>query len=144
MVPRTLPDHLGGTETVPIYKPFLYWGAQNWTSHSKLICALMSVKKNGVITSLDLLATGCLIQPRKPLASPTARAHCWLMFSPLPIRIPRSFSAASQSVRPYSVNPQPVPMQGLVQPRCRTSHLAFVESMRFLLDDSSNLSAPGW
>lgn len=57
----------------------------------------MSVKKNGVITSLDLLATGCLIQPRKPLASshcqgsllayvqPTAHQNPQIIFSSIPV-----------------------------------------------------------
>jgi len=44
-----------------------------------------------MITSPDLLATLCLMQPRISLAFFVARAHCWLPFSWVSTRIPMSF-----------------------------------------------------
>ncbi|GAB0193852.1 mitochondrial enolase superfamily member 1 [Grus japonensis] len=43
----------------------LYWGAQNWTQLSR--CGLTSAEQMERITSLNLLAMLCLIQPRIPL-----------------------------------------------------------------------------
>lgn len=43
----------------------------------------MSMKKNGITTPFDLLATDLLVQPSNLLVSPTATAHCWLVFSAL-------------------------------------------------------------
>lgn len=50
----------------------------------------------GRITSLDPLAMLLLAQPKKPVSSSATRAHCWLMFSSAPTRIPRSCSADAQ------------------------------------------------
>ncbi|KAK4829473.1 hypothetical protein QYF61_004763 [Mycteria americana] len=44
-------------------------------------------------TSLDVLVTLCLIQPRRRLTSFAAKVHCWLMFNLVSTRIPQSFSA---------------------------------------------------
>ena len=45
------------------------------------------------ITSLDLLAMLCLMQPRRLLVFLAAKVHCWLMVNLVSIRSPRSFSA---------------------------------------------------
>ena len=42
---------------------------------------LIRAEQKGRITSLDLLARLCLVQPRMPLDFFAARAHCWLMFN---------------------------------------------------------------
>jgi len=56
-----------------------------------LRCGLTSAEYRGTITSLLLLATLFLIQARMPLAFLATWAHCWLMFSWLSTRSPRSF-----------------------------------------------------
>ena len=69
-------------------------GAQNWTQYSR--GGLTSAEWRGRLTSLDLLATLLLMQPRQLLAAFAARAHCWLMASLLSTR---SFSAKLRSIQ---------------------------------------------
>ena len=59
----------------------LYWGAQNWTQHSR--CGLPSAEQRGRITSRHLLTILCLMQPRILLDCFAVRAHRWLS-SPSP------------------------------------------------------------
>lgn len=49
-----------------MFMPLLYWGAQNWTYHSK--CGITSSEQREKILSLDLLAVLCLMQHRLWLA----------------------------------------------------------------------------
>lgn len=56
------------------------------------ICLARGEQREG-ITSLDLLVTFCLIQPRRHLTSFAARVHCWFMFSLVSTRTPQVFSA---------------------------------------------------
>ena len=51
-----------------MFVSLLYWGARNWTQCSR--CGLPS----------QLLAKLSLIQSRIPLATFTAKTHCWIMF----------------------------------------------------------------
>lgn len=69
----------------------LYRGIQNQTQHST--CGLTSAEYRGKPTSLDLLATHCLLKPRTPSDFFAARAHSWLMFKLASTRMPRSCSA---------------------------------------------------
>lgn len=57
--------------------PLLYWGIQNWTQHTR--CSLTRAEKRRRITSLELLATLCLMQLRMPSA---LLAVCRFMPSP--------------------------------------------------------------
>lgn len=56
----------------------LHWTAQKGTQHSRCVSA-HSGEWRGTTTSLDLLASLCLIQPRTLLAVFALRLHCWLM-----------------------------------------------------------------
>ena len=69
---------------------FLYWGGQKYPQHSR--CGLTSAEQRGRITSLDLMATLPLMQPRIPLAFLVARAHCWLTLNLVSTKSPSSFS----------------------------------------------------
>jgi len=51
------------------------------------------------------------MQPRILLAVFVAREHCWLMFSPVFTRAPRSFSVRLLSVQ-YALVPGDVPAKG--------------------------------
>jgi len=68
---------------------FFYWGALNWTQYSK--CGLNSAEQKGNITSLNLLATLFLTQP-KTVVFFAASAYCLLMFNPLSTETCMSFS----------------------------------------------------
>lgn len=59
----------------------LHHRAQNRTQYSR--CGLSSAKQRDWITSVDLLAICCLMQPRIPVTF-AVRAHHWLMFSQEP------------------------------------------------------------
>ena len=61
----------------------------------------------GIITSHDLLAMCLVIQPRMLLPSFAARAHCWLMFSLLPVS-PAAQPAGLQPVLLHRVFPSQV------------------------------------
>jgi len=56
-----------------------------------------SARQGGITASEDLLATALLIKPRMQLAF-IARAHCSLVFSLLPTRMPMSFSTERLSI----------------------------------------------
>ena len=57
----------------------LNWGAKNWTQCS--ICSFTSLEYRGRITSLDLLAILCLMQPPQQ-----QRARGWLMSTSVFVR----------------------------------------------------------
>ncbi|KAK4810782.1 hypothetical protein QYF61_008754, partial [Mycteria americana] len=113
-------------------------GAQNWIQSSR--CSLTSAEERGRITSLDLLAILCLMQPRIPLAL-AARAHCWLMFNLVSTRTPRSFSARLLS---SWVAPSIYWCLGLFLPKCRTWHFPWLNCMRFLSAHFSSLLRSLW
>ncbi|XP_068782109.1 uncharacterized protein [Struthio camelus] len=112
----------------------LHWGAQHWTQDSR--CGLIRAEERGRITSLDLLATLCLMHPRRPLAFLAARAHCCLMLN-LSTRTPRSFSAELLSSRSA---PSLDWCLGFFLPTCRTLPLPWWNFMRFLSAQLSSLS----
>lgn len=62
------------------------------TGHSTQMC-LTRAEERGRMTSTDLLALLCLIQPRKLLAFFDMRTHCWLIGNSSPTRTSRFFSA---------------------------------------------------
>ena len=66
---------------------------------------LTSAEQKGSITSLDLLATVCLLQPRMMVAFFTARVICWFKVSLLPAENPQVIfcRAAFQPVSPQHV-----------------------------------------
>jgi len=105
----------------------LYWGAPRWTLHSR--CALSSSEPRGRTTSLDLLATLLLVQPRAPLALFASRTHCWLMFNSPSTRAPRSLTA--ELLLNWSA-PSMYWCVGLLLPRCRTLHFPLLKCMKFL------------
>lgn len=74
-----LPGQLGGIcwTCSSTSLSFLYWTGQNWTQYSRY--GLTSAKWRGRTTSLALLATLLVMQPRTWLAAFDARAHCWSM-----------------------------------------------------------------
>lgn len=80
--------------------PLFYWGAQNWTQHSR--CGLPSSEQRGRIPSLDLLVTLLLMQPRISVAFFTARPCCWHMLNSMPNRIPGAFLSCYFLARPSS------------------------------------------
>ena len=55
---------------------FLHWGPQAWTQYSR--CGPTRAEQRGTITSLTLLATPLLMQPRIKLAFWARSALCWL------------------------------------------------------------------
>lgn len=87
-------------------KPWLPWGPIPWTHYSLPLfflcraqnctdcsrCHGTSAKQKEMISSLDLLTTLLLVQPRMFL-SPFAVRHCLLVFKSLFIKTPRYFSA---------------------------------------------------
>ena len=104
---------------------FLWWGAQNWTQHSR--CSLTSTEYRGTITALLLLATPYLIPARMPLAFLATWAHCWLMLAGCQPTPPGPFPPASSP----ATLPQPCCIaRGCCDPRagpgtwpcCWTSH----------------------
>ena len=89
---------------------------------------LTRAKQRGTITSLALLATPLLMEPRILLAFQAASAHCWLMSSFLSTRTPKSFSARLLS---RTSSPSFYKYLGLPQPKCSTLHLALLNLIRF-------------
>ena len=71
----------------------------NWTQYSRW--GLTSACR-GRINALVPLSTLFLIQARMPLAALATRAHCWLIFSQLSVRTPRSLSVRQLSSWPAS------------------------------------------
>lgn len=90
---------------------------------------------------MNLLPVLLLVQPRMLLAFLAARADCWLMFSLLSTKIPRSFSTA---LLPSCLVPSLYYCQGLFLPICRASHLSLLNFPRFLLAHSSSLFRSLW
>lgn len=105
----------------------LSWGAQNWTQHSR--CGLTRSEWRGRITSLELLATLFLMNPRTPLAFLATRKYCWLMDSLLFTRTPRSYSTELLSSRsaPASAGDWGYSSPG----KCRTLHLLLLNFRKF-------------
>ena len=76
-----------------------YWGLHIWTQYSRW--GLTSAEQKGRITSLHLLATLLLMQPRIQLAFWTARAHRWLMSNLPSTSTPMFFlQVCTQSLQP--------------------------------------------
>ena len=107
-------DLLQQLRTLPVL------GAPAWIQYFRWV--LIRAEQRGTITSLALLATPLLMQPRILLAFQAARAHCWLMTSFSSIRTPTFFSlelvSMSSSLSLYSIQ------LGLPQPKCNTLHLS--------------------
>lgn len=59
-------------------KSLLYWGIPICTQYCS--CDFITAEERGGVTSLDLLATFLLMQPKMMLASFTSTTHWWLMF----------------------------------------------------------------
>lgn len=87
----------------------------------------------GMITSLYLLATILLMQPRIPAPAFAARAHCWSVSNLVFTRTPWLFSAQLPSS-------QADVRMGLLLPRCRT----LLNCVRFLSAHCSSLSQSFW
>ena len=97
---------------------------------------LTSAEQRGGVTSPDLLAVLCLMQPRRSLAAFGTRAHCCLVVNLVPTRTPRAFSA--KLFRSWSA-PSMYWCMDLFLPRCRTLHFPSLNFMRFLSAHSSSL-----
>ena len=81
------------------------------------------------ITSVSLLATLFLMQPRMLLALLAARMHYWLVFNLVSTRTRRSiFTKLLSSLS----SPSMYWCLGLFLPRCRTVHFPLLNFMRFL------------
>ncbi|KAK4831337.1 hypothetical protein QYF61_017468 [Mycteria americana] len=83
---------------------FLCWGPQSGMQYS-VGWGLMRAGYRGRITSLDLLVTLLLMQPRIWLAFWAASAHCWLMLSFSSTNTPKSFSSGRAALNPFSAQP---------------------------------------
>lgn len=68
------PDHLSSLQFVNIHLILGSGGNQNWTLHSQ--CHLTGVQQGEKVTSLILLASLLLTQPRTVFVFLTAKAHC--------------------------------------------------------------------
>ncbi|KAK4832076.1 hypothetical protein QYF61_020632 [Mycteria americana] len=108
---------------------FLCRGLQSWTQYWRW--GLTRVGCRDRITSLDLLATLLLMQPRIWLAFWAASTHCQLMSSFSSTSTPKSSSAGLLSI-PSSPS------------LCRTLHLALLNLMRFTRARFSSLSRSLW
>ena len=78
-----LEQHLGAA--------WRHWGAQTWAQHCRH--GLTSTEQRGRVTSLQLLAMLCPVQPRVPLSVFVKRAPCWLLFSLVSTGTSGAFSA---------------------------------------------------
>lgn len=67
---------------------FLNWGAQNWVRYSRH--GLIRAEQSGRISSLILLATVFLINPRTSLSFLATRPRCWIMVNMFSNRTPCS------------------------------------------------------
>lgn len=83
-----------------------------------------------------------LTQPRRLLLFRSARACCWLMFTSLSAKTPRSLSAEHQLLS-YSV-PSLYHFGDFFLSRCRHLHLSLLNFIIFLLHHSSILSRSLW
>lgn len=59
----------------------LYWGAKNWTQNSRLWTQNTSAQWRGRITTLNLLTTLFVMQPKISSTFFVVRVHCWMMWS---------------------------------------------------------------
>ena len=118
---------------------FSCWGLQKWTQYSRW--GLMRAEWRGRTTSLNLLVTLLLMQPRIQLACWAARTHWQLMLNFSSIDTPKSFS--SELLSSHSL---PNLYLCLVFPfsRCRTLHLALLNFMRLAWAHLSSLSRSLW
>ena len=71
-----------------------YWGAQHLTWHSR--CGFFSAEQRGRITSLDLLTTFSLMQPRRPVSPKHAAGSCSAWCPPDPQVLFRQAAGANQ------------------------------------------------
>jgi len=88
------------------------------------MCGLTGAEQIGRITSLYLLATLALMQPRTPLAFYITSARCWLMFNLVSIKTPRAFSA---KLLPKLDSTQCALVPGAVPPQVQDFAFPFVE-----------------
>lgn len=117
----------------------LHWGVQHWTQRSKFVS--LPLCRGLRINSLDLLAMISLMQPGIPLATFTARAHCWVISNLLSNRTTISFSAKLLSSHSF---PSLYWFMGLFLPKCRICHFPLLNSMRLLLGHFSSLPKFLW
>ena len=111
---------------------FLYWGAQNWTQHSK--CGLTSTEGG----SPPLTCWPCFFfnEPRMPLPFLATRAHCWFMAC-----CPSGHTGSS--LRSSSSTGHSLTCMHVFLPRCKTLHLLLLNLIWFLSAQLSNLSRCG-
>lgn len=110
---------------------FRFWVSQYWMQYCS--CGLMTVGYRGIITSLQLLAL-LLHQQSRTLLLFAARAYHWLIFSYLPTRTSKSFSA--------ELHPSCAVITHI---RCRILHFfPLLNFLKFLLALLSNLSRSLW
>ncbi|KAK4832903.1 hypothetical protein QYF61_026546 [Mycteria americana] len=102
---------------------FLYWGPQTQMQYPRW--GLTRVEQRGRITSLDLLVTLLLMQPRIQLAFWAASAHCRVLLSFLSTNTPKSFSSGRAALNPFSA--QPVFVLGIVPTHVQDLALGPVE-----------------
>ena len=93
------------------------------------------------ITSLFLLDTPLLMQPRILLAFWAASAHCRLTSSFSSVKTPKSFSTELLSRRP---SPSQYPYLRFSQLKCSTLHLAFYNLIQFTWAHFSSMSRSLW
>ena len=79
----------------------LYWGLYIWMQYARW--SLTSAEQWGRITSLNLLTTFLLMQPRIWLSFWAVRAHCWLMSSLPSASILKSFSEGLCSILTHPI-----------------------------------------
>jgi len=116
----------------------LCWGPQAWTQDSRW--GFTSAAQRSRITSLSLLATPLLMQPRVPLAFWAVSACIWCMCSFLSTRTSRS-SAGLLSV---SSSPSLYSYLGLPQLKCNILHLALLNLSRFSHAHFLSMCRPLW
>lgn len=90
----------------------------------------------GRITSLHLLKTLLLTQPKMILVLSATRTHCWLIFNLISTRTPSSFSADLYSSH---LAPQPALVHEVVPIHVKDLAFPLTNFMRFLLVQFSSL-----
>lgn len=102
------------------------------------MCSLTRAEKRRRITSLNLIARVCLVQPSMLLFFLIVRAHCWLMIETMP----RSFSA--QPLFSWEDHCMYWCLELLLL-KCRALHFSSLNLMRFLSTHFSDCQGPsGW
>ena len=101
-------------------------------------CVTSPVLVDRRITSLDLLAMLCLMQPWTPFTAFAARSHCLLMSKLM------STASFSDKLRFSWVDSSIYRCLGLFLPRCRTLHFPLLNFMRLLSAHFSSLSRSLW